>query len=142
MPGHGQPGGHPLEVFDHAEPQHDGDRPQFAEFQRGGPLVGRHKRAERPDVHLGIHVRDQLQHQVVNPREPRGWTRHEARQFPAVALGQVAAREVNLLLDEVKIIQQPFRRRRDVPRGVDQQGRAVELAEPLLIFLQPGQQAV
>ena len=52
------------------------------------------------------------------------------------------ARHLDLLLDQVKIIEQPLRRRGDPPALVYRQGGMVEGLEDLLVMIQPRQEPV
>ncbi len=66
-PALGQPAGHPLEIFNQAEPKHDGHGPEFADFQRRNRLVGGDETCERRGIDLRIDVRDELEHDLVDP---------------------------------------------------------------------------
>ena len=50
--------------------------------------------------------------------------------------------QLDLFLDQVEIIEQPFGRGGDAPGLVHRQGRAVEGPDNLLVFIQSGQQPV
>jgi hypothetical protein len=72
-------GGDALEILDQPEAEHDRNGPQFSEFEGAAPLVGGDERGERLGVDLRIHVRDQFEHEVVNPGEPSRAAGDEAR---------------------------------------------------------------
>jgi hypothetical protein len=50
--------------------------------------------------------------------------------------------QLDLFPDEIKVIEQPFRRRRDVAGAIDRRSGAIEGLENLFILIQPCQQAV
>ena len=111
----GNAGGDPAQVFDQCQPQHDRNGPQLAEQQRLHALVGRHEAAQGAAGDATVAVRDEFQRQVIDPRQP---ARHavdrfarQARQLAAVAARQVPARDADLFLDEVEVVEQPLRRR-------------------------------
>ena len=142
MPCPGQPGGDALEVFNQPQPQHNGNGPQFAQLQGTGRLVCRDEGVERFRVNLRIHVRNQFQHDVIDARKSGGWAVQEARQLPAIAAGQVPSGQLNLLLDQVKIVQQPFGGGGDAPPWIDRHCGAIEGSEDVLVLGQPGQQTI
>jgi len=50
------------------------------------------------------------------------------------------ASQLDLLFDQIKIIEQPFRRGRDAPALIHRQGRAIKSAQHFLILIQPREQ--
>ena len=52
----GDEGGHAAQVLNERQAQHDGQRPQFAESQRGHHLVGGHEAAETLGIDAPIAV--------------------------------------------------------------------------------------
>ena len=142
LPRHRQPRGDALQVFNQPQPQHDRDGPQLPQFQGGHRLISRDKGAQRPDVDLRIHMRNQFEHQVVNARQPGGRPLHQPRQLPAVITRQMSSRQVNLLLDQVEVVQQPFRGRRDPPGGVHRHRGQIEAPQQDFVLAQLRQQPV
>src|SRR3546814_2792729 len=70
------------------------------------------------DLDPAVAVRDRVERDVVHARQPVGRAAVQARQFAAVALGQVAPRDAHLLLDQVEVVEQPVARRRQAALGV------------------------
>jgi len=105
VPGHHQAGRDPAQILDQRQPQHDRHRPQLAQFQRGHRLVSRDEGAQRFGINLRIHVRNQLEHQFIDPRKSRRRTVHEPGQLPAIAPGQMPPGHLNLFLDQVKVVE-------------------------------------
>ena len=88
-------------------------------------------------------MRDRLERDVEDPREPGGGSLREARELPAVVFRQVPLRGADLLLDQVEIVEQPFAGGRHAAVGRDRLGQLVE--HPVQYFLvggQPRQQLV
>ncbi len=77
-------------------------------------MVGRDEPAEIFRVHPAIAVGDDLQREVVHPGQPGRGTVAQARQFPAVTLGQVPLGGANLFFDQIEVIEQPLPGRRDL----------------------------
>ena len=48
--------------------------------------------------------------------------------------------QLDLLFDQIKIIEQPFRRGRDTPAFIHRQSRAIKSAQHFLILIQPREQ--
>ena len=105
-------------------------------------MVSRDEGAQRFGINLRIHVRNQFEHQVIDARKPGGRTRPEAGQFTAVTPRQMPAGHLDLLLDQVEIVEQPFGRVGDAPGLVHGLSRAVVGPEYLFIFTQPREQSV
>jgi hypothetical protein len=139
--------GHPhagaAQALDEREAQHDRNGPQLAQFECADGLVRGDEAAQLLGIDPAIAVRHDLEHEVVDARLPGRWPIGQARQADAVAARQVSPCGADLFLDEVKVVEQPFSRRRDAailgggrgepPRGVD---------ECMFVGGQPRQQAV
>ncbi len=101
------------QIFDQHYPKRDGDRPQLADRERLHVLVGLHEPRQRLRVEVTVGMRD------VGPRDPEHArisfqrTLGELGELTVESARQVVANFANLLFDDVKIIDQPFRRRRD-----------------------------
>ena len=61
----------PTQVLDQRQPQHDRDRPQFAELERRDFLVGGDEAAQAFGVHPPVAVRDRVERDVVDARQSR-----------------------------------------------------------------------
>ena len=137
-----QPRGDALQVLDQAEPEHDRDRPKFAQRERNHLLIGTDKGAERSRLNLRIRMRDQLKHDVIDAGQPGGRTVLESRQFPAVAAGQMAAGQLYLFLDKVEIVEQPLGGGSDAAAGIDGERGLIEGVQPLFVLSQSRQQRI
>ena len=134
--------GQAAEVLDEHDAKGDGHRPQLADGQRLHALVGLHEPPEHLRVEPAVGVGHEGPGQAVHARV--------AGQRPLGQLGQLAVepgREVvadlaQLLVDDVKVVDQPFRRRRDRALLADGGGDdAVRLAEHATVVLDARQQA-
>src|SRR6185437_8668984 len=68
-------------------------------------------------VDAAVAVRDRFEGDVIDARESGRRTVYQTRQFAAVLPRQVPLGEADLLVDEVEVVEQPFRRRGDAPPG-------------------------
>ncbi len=112
--------GDAAQVLDQRQPQHDRDRPQLAELEHLDGLVRRDEAGQRAAAQATVAMRDGLQRQVIDPRQPRRRPGGQARQLAAVARRQVQLRGAYLFLDEVEVVEQPFAGRRDRPLQLGQ----------------------
>jgi len=77
------------EVLDQCQTQHDGDGPQFAQFEGSNRLISCTKRLRLPG--LPVHRRaHRLQRNVIKHREVPRKAVQQAGQFPTVALASAA----------------------------------------------------
>ena len=97
------------QVFDQGQAQHDGHGPQFTQRERGDVLVSLDEVAQVFQVDPAVAMRDDFQRNFIHARTARVHARRQPWQLLAVVLRQVAPRGADLLFDQVKIIQQPFR---------------------------------
>ena len=135
--------GDAAEAFDQSEPQHDRQGPQLAQRERTDRLVGGHKMTHLLDIDVPVGVGDQFEGDGVDPGETRFRTVEEARQFATVGPWQIEARRANLLLDDVKIVEEPLSRRRDVSRFVfSADDEIVGLDELLFVLIEATKEAV
>ncbi len=104
---------HPAQVLDQRKAQHDRDRPQLAEAQVAGLLVGRDETVEAFGVDAPVAVSDRFERDVVDARQAARRAAGEDREFAAVALGEMPPRGADLLFDQVEVIEQPFAGRGD-----------------------------
>ena len=134
---------HAPQVLDQPQTQHDRHGPQFAERQRGDRLVGGDEVADVFRVYAPVHVGDQLQGDVINAGKPRRRSIQQTRQLAAVGPRQMQPRQADLLLDQIKVIQQPFASRGDAPAlGLRAGHQIVGLNENLFVVRQPQQQPI
>ncbi len=139
----GHIGRHASQVFDQRQAQHDGNRPQLAELDRGDRLVGRDEAAEALRVDAAIPVGNGFQGDVVDTRQSRRGPVGQARQLAAVVLGQMPLGGAYLLLDQVEIIEQPLASRSDPAARAHRGGEQVAgVDEHCLVGCQPWQQRV
>ncbi len=96
------------QILDHCQPQHDRDRPQLAKLHRANALVGHHEAAQTFDIDATIAMRNGFQREVVYSWTPGRRPMRQAREFTAVAFGQVPLGRADLLFDEIEIVEQPF----------------------------------
>ena len=101
------------QVLDQHDPQRDGDRPQLADRQRLHALIGRHELAQQVRVEAAVGVRDECPRQPEHARIARQRAVGQLRQLPVVAGRHVVADLADLGLDDVVVVDEPFRRRRD-----------------------------
>ena len=88
-------------------------------------------------------MRDGVQRQVIDTRQPGTRAARDARQFAAETRRQVALGRSHLFLDEVEVVEQPLAGRRDtlLLLGALCQQRA-GFGEHLLVVAEPAQQAI
>ena len=109
----------------------------------GDRLVGGDEAAEALRVDPAVAVRDRLQRDVVDARQPGRRAVRQARQFPAVAFGQVPLGRADLLFDQVEVVEQPFAGRRDPAVRRDRRGQQVAgFEQDALVLGQPREQLV
>ena len=111
--------GDAAQVFDERQPQHDRNRPQFADRQRCRALIGGDEAREIFDGEAAVAVCDGFQRDVVHAGKSGRRAARQARQFPAIAFRQMTLREPYLFFDQVEIIEQPFAGRRYRPVRID-----------------------
>ena len=94
-------------------------------------------------VHAPVDVRDQFQRDAVDARIARRGAVRQPRQLPAVRRRQVPPGRPDLLLDQIKIVQQPLRRRRIAALALGRlRHQLIRLDENALILVQPGNELV
>ena len=110
---------HPLGQAPQVLHQHhpDGDRhgPQLAEGQRLDALIGAQEPRQRLRIEQAVGVGHEVVDQGVDPGVALKGIGRQLGQLPVVAGRQVLADLPQLLLDEMEIVDQPLRRRRDGP---------------------------
>ena len=134
----GDPGADAAQVLDQRQPQHDGNGPQFAQLERRHRLVGRHETGEALRVDPAVAVGDRLEREIVDTRKAGGRSLRQAGKLAAVALGQVPLGRADLLVDQVEVVEQPFRGGRDPPVGRDRRAQQVADVEQDALRSRPG----
>ena len=143
----GHAGRDAAQIVDQGQPQHDRTGPQLTQAQRLHRLVGRDEAAQGSTANLSIAMGHGLQRKVIDARQPRadaiGRFQCEFRQFTAVAARQMPARGADFFFDEIEVVEQPFRRRREAAVRVCRRGEAfAEIDQDPLVRCQSGQQSV
>ena len=137
------PGGHSPQVFDQRQTQHDRYRPQFAQRKRHHCLIGKNEAAQAFLIDSTVAMGDGLQRDVIDARQPRRRAVDQAWQLTAIAFGQVRSGGANVFLDQIVIVQQPFRCRRHSSAGHLRVGqRRAAAFEQLLVVIEPVQHRV
>ena len=116
------PLGQASEVLDQHDPQRDRDRPEFADRQRLDLLIGAHEAAQHLGIEAAVGVGDEGPGQAEHARISGERSVGQLRQLPVVAGRQIGADFANLPFDEMIVVDQPFRRRRDRVPFVDRPG--------------------
>ena len=105
------------QILDQGQTQHDRDRPQFAHLEWRDRLVGYDKAGKALGVDSAIAMGDHFESEVVDPWESGGGPLRQAGKFAAITLWQMPLGRANLLVDQIKIVEQPFRSRRNAAIG-------------------------
>ena len=135
--------GDPAQILDQGQSQHDRDGPQLAQMQGMGGFVRGDEAVQTVQIDAAIDVRDQFQRDGVGARVTGVRAAREPRKFAAVRARQVSARQPNLIFDQIEIVQQPFRRRRDAPVANDGGGhQVVRLDQDAFVFIQAGDELI
>ena len=133
------PLGRAPEVLDEDDPQADRDRPQLADRQGLDPLVGDHHPAQGLRVEAAVRVRDVGPGQAKDARVAREGAIGELGELPVVGVGKVVPDLAELLLDDVEVVDEPFRRRRDRPLFPDRDREgSVRLEQEAPVVREPG----
>ena len=110
------------QVLDEHDAQRDGNGPQLADGQRLHALVGRDEPRQQVRVEAAVRMRDecprQPEHAWIAGQRPVG----ELGQLPVVAGRQVVIDLADLRLDDMVVVDQPFRGRRDCAALADRLG--------------------
>ncbi len=111
-----------MQVLKQRQAQHDGHGPKFTQLERLHFLIGLEKQAEIFLINLTVGVPDQFQDDIVDAREAFARSGYQAGKLPAVTGGEMGAGQFDLFLNQVVVVQQPFRGRRDAPPQPDAVG--------------------
>ena len=133
--------GEATEILDEHDPQRDRHRPELADGERLDALVGAHESAERGRVQATIRVGDEGPGDPIDPRIAVERAGGELGQLPIESRRQIVPDLAQLLVHDVEVIDEPFRRRGDRPLLPDGPGHdAVGLAQEASVVLDPPQQ--
>jgi len=83
-------------------------------------------------------VGNHLQCYIIGTRKALGWSNFQAGKSLGIAFGQQTLRNANLLLDKIKVVEQPFPCRRNPAvclDGIDQE--ITDITEYLFVFGKP-----
>ena len=105
--------GQSTEVLDKEDPQADGDRPELAEGQRLHALVGGYQATKTLRVEAAVGVGDVGPRDAEDPWVPLEVAALQLRQLAVVVGRQIVTDLAKLLLDDVEVVDKPFRGRRD-----------------------------
>ena len=89
-------------------------------------LVSGDEGVEGSRINLGIHMRNQFQHDVIDAGQSGARAVQEAGQLPAVATRQMPFSHLYLLFDQVEVVEQPFGGGRDAPAWFYAESCAIE----------------
>ena len=103
----------PAQVLDEGELQHARPGPQLADRERRDRLVAVQEAHQLLPVEAAVAVADELHGQGVDARVARELPRGELGQLAVVAPRQVLAHVADLGRDQVEVVEEPLRRRRD-----------------------------
>ena len=101
------------EVFDQRESQHDRDRPELTELQRGHRLVCGDEAVEAVGVDPAVAMRDRRERDVIDARQTCRWTGGQAWELAAVPAWQVPPGRADLFFDQMEVVEKPFASRTD-----------------------------
>ena len=118
--------GHAPQVLQQHHAQGGGQRPQLAERELVDFLVGVEKRHEQLGVQHAVGVRHVGPGDAVDARQPGQRLRDQLGQSLVVAARHAGANLLELRLDQVEVVEQPFGRRRHVAPAARGQGDVVE----------------
>ncbi len=140
-------GGNPYpdaaEILDKRQSQHDGDRPQLTDLERGHRLIRRDETRETLGIDPAIAMRDRLEREVVYARKSGGRSVRQSGKLAAVPLGQMPLGRADLLFDQIEIVEQPLRSGRNAIIRRDRRGQQVaHFHQDCFVLREPGQQAV
>ena len=140
-------GSHPsrdaTQILYQCQTKHDGNGPEFPELERRDGLVGCHHRGQAFGSDPAVDMRDQFQSNIVHPGKAGRRALQQPWKLRAVGLGKMAAGGPDLLFDQVKIVQQPFVRRRHPAVGCHRgHNHLMRFEQHRFVLLQAAQQVV
>jgi hypothetical protein len=131
------------QVLHQHDPQRDRDRPELADGQRLHSLVGAHEPPQHLRVVSAVGMRDESPGEAEDARISFQRSVRELRKLAVEAGWKIALDLADLLIDDVKIVDQPLGRRRDrtILLGRLRQ-RAIGIEQNLAIVPQSGGERV
>ena len=99
------------DILDQAELQHARPRPQLPECERRHHLVGAHETGQAVQIEARVAVADEFEGHGVHPGHTGQLAHRQLGKVEVITLGEVLANLENLGLDEVEVVEKPFRRR-------------------------------
>ncbi|MCY1519163.1 hypothetical protein D9M68_539080 [compost metagenome] len=118
--------GHAAQVFEQHHAQGGGQRPQLAEHEFVDVLIGVEEGREQRLVEHAVGVRHIGPRNAVHARQPRQRRRDELGQACVVAARHAVMDLLELRLDEVEVVEQPFGCRRHIAPAQRDQRDVVE----------------
>ena len=132
----------PPEVLDEGELQHARPRPELSDGERRDGLEGVQPAHELGAIEAAVAVPDQLHGERVDARVAGLLPRGELGQLAVVAAREVLADVPDLGGDEVEVVEEPLRRRRDELAAVHVVGEGpVRLAQDADVVVEPREDA-
>ena len=101
------------EILHEHHAQGNGDRPELADRQWLHTLVSAHEAPQHFRIEPAVAVRNERPSEPVDARIPLEVPLRQLGQFSIIAGRQVVVDFAQLFVDDVIIVDQPFRRRRD-----------------------------
>ncbi len=130
------------QVLDQAELEHARPCPQLSEGERGHHLVGAHEPRKTMEIEARVAVADELEGHGVHPGHARQIAHRELGKVQVVPLREVLPYLEDLRLDEVEVVEEPFRRGRHGLAAAHVGGQnLVRPAQDAGILVEPGQKA-
>jgi hypothetical protein len=93
-------------------------------------------------VDAAIHVRNQFPREIIDAGKVGGWPAAQVRQFPAEPAREMPASHPNLFFNQIKIIQQPFRRWSDAANFFNLQSLFIVVAKQFFVGGESWQEAI
>jgi hypothetical protein len=115
--------GHPAQILDEDEAQGDGDRPQLTDGERFDLLVRGDEPAQPIGIEPTVEVGDVGPYDPVHARVTGKVTPAELGQLVVVGRWEVLSNLVQLALNQVEVVHQPFGRRREQRLLPDRSGQ-------------------
>ncbi len=133
--------GRAAEVLDQHDAKRDRHGPQFTDRQRLDALIRVEHPAQRVDVEAAVHVRDIRPGDAEHPRQTGKVPALDTRQLAVVAGREVALDLEDLLLDDMVVVEDPFRCWGDGAPVLDDAGdRPIGREQRCFIVAEPGRQ--
>ena len=133
--------GQAAQVLDQRQLQHAGPRPQLPDAQRRDALIGVHEAIEALGIEARVAETEQRDRHGVDARGARQLARRELGQLQIVGRREMALDLAHLALDQMKVVEQPFRcgRGRLATTDIGRE-RAIGQPQPLGVSREPAVQ--